>query len=600
MTSLRILYDVPGWAYHNEAVALQKYAPPDFEVSIAPLEPATVAGAEAALGDGPPADIVLLLREFATAEVADALRRRRWPSKLVVGWSCGFPRRLGEFYALRHRADGWIFNNRECWLGSGQWPRTVEIANGVDLDVFSVTRPPATRRPKVLWVGSQLYRRLKGHDDLMLPLRERLRGRGIDCELLLVDSRGPHKRTPRQMAEWYNAGTVLVCASESEGTPNPALEAAACGCTVVSTRVGNMPELIRDDVNGYLVERDLESLAAGVERALAHYPRLAEAMQQDIRAWHWADRSREHFAFLRGVLASRPAAPAARPDLSRALTVFVTTVGAPTIDTCLAHLAEQDCTFPLRVLDRVAPMDAAFQRMLDECRTPYYVQVDEDMLLHPHAVRTLHDAMAASPPAVAVIARTLYDVHLERCIFGVKIFRHEVVRRYPFRAIEAFEIDQVQRFEADGYRLVKSPCGQRPLAGHTLGMHGTRWTPESIYERYANLQRRLRVHPDRMQWFAEYGPIFLRRFLDDPSDLNALALLGLMAGHLAAPTGPAKDYRTREAVLGVGHLRAWLESLRHHAAAPPRGLEPDAPVAQPATGDAPSPADGVVRDRRRA
>ncbi|MEO8601389.1 MAG: glycosyltransferase [bacterium] len=39
-----------------------------------------------------------------------------------------------------------------------------------------------------------------------------------------------------------------------EGTPNPALEAAACGCTVVSTPVGTLPELIRDAANGYLVE----------------------------------------------------------------------------------------------------------------------------------------------------------------------------------------------------------------------------------------------------------------------------------------------------------------------------------------------------------
>ncbi|MFN8644361.1 MAG: hypothetical protein U0802_22905 [Candidatus Binatia bacterium] len=69
-------------------------------------------------------------------------------------------------------------------------------------------------------------------------------------------------------------------------------------------------------------------------------------------------------------------------------------------------------------------MDAAFQRMLDECRTPYYVQVlDEDMLLHPHAVRTLHDAMAAAPADVAVIVHDLYDVTSSRCIFGVKIFR---------------------------------------------------------------------------------------------------------------------------------------------------------------------------------
>ena len=563
MTSLRIIYDVEGWAYHHQAVAMQKYAPADFTVSLAPFPQLGAAEADAALGDEP-ADVIFLLREFGTRDLADALRRRRWRSKLVVGWSSGFPRRLGEFYAMRHLAAAWIFNNRACWEGSGQLPRTVEIANGVDREIFRVTRPPATRRPKVLWVGSQLYRQLKGHDDLMLPLQQRLRGRGIDCELLLVDSRGGEKRTPQAMAEWYNDGTVLVCASESEGTPNPALEAAACGCTVVSTRVGNMPELIRDDVNGYLVERSLDAVAAGVDRAIDAYPRLAEAMQGEIAAWDWAERSQRHFAVFRDVLAPLPA-PAPRPDLSPAVTVFVTTVGGPTTDTCLTHLREQDCAFTLRVIDGVAPMDAAFQRMLDECRTPYYVQVDEDMLLYPHAVRTLHDAMATAEPDVAMVMRNLYDVHLERCVMGVKIFRHEIVRRYPFRPIESFEVEQVFRFEMDGYRQIRSPAGRQPEPGHTLGVHGTLWTPETIYERYANLRRRRRELPERMQWFDEYPPVFLQRFLDDPTDLNALALLGVIAGQLAPSTGPAKDYRRRSEVLGLLHVRAWLAALRRDA-----------------------------------
>ncbi len=35
----------------------------------------------------------------------------------------------------------------------------------------------------------------------------------------------------------------------TEGTPNPALEAASAGCVVVSTRVGNMPPLRRQAWN---------------------------------------------------------------------------------------------------------------------------------------------------------------------------------------------------------------------------------------------------------------------------------------------------------------------------------------------------------------
>ena len=324
-----------------------------------------------------------------------------------------------------------IFNNRECWERTGRWPETCVIPNGVDLDVFRVTRPLETRRPRVLWTGSELYRQLKGYDDLILPLRKRLEAQGVECDVRLVDSFGRNRWTPEEMAEWYDSGTVLVCASEAEGTPNPALEAAACGCVIVSTRVGNMPDLIRSGANGYLVQRDLEALFEGVQAALAQYEVLARQMQEDIRGWGWAERSQPYFALFRELLAADggpgPARVPRRPDAFDEVTVFVTTVGAPTFQACLEQLCRQDCTFRLKVLDHVAPLGVALQRMVDTCTTPFYVQVDEDMLLYPHAIRTLWERIRGRSDTALVVGN-LYDVHLERHIAGVKIFRHEAVR----------------------------------------------------------------------------------------------------------------------------------------------------------------------------
>src|SRR5690348_11399473 len=79
-----------------------------------------------------------------------------------------------------------------------------------------------------------------------------------------------------------------------------------------------------------------------------------------------------------------------RPDLSAEVTAFVLTVGAPSFDECMRRLDRQDCRFRREVIDHVAPMSQALQCMLDRCETPYFIQVDEDMLLYPHAVRTLH------------------------------------------------------------------------------------------------------------------------------------------------------------------------------------------------------------------
>ncbi len=549
MPSVRIVYDVDGWAFHNRALALQKYAPTDFDVSIVPLR--TPPDVARALGDTP-VDLVLFLPDSPTSAVAHTLRERGWHSKLIGSWNAGWPRSLDCFYATYQVTDAVIINNQLGWERTGRLPRTHALANGVDLDMFRVVTPIEQRAPKVLWTGSEMARHRKGYDRFICPLQERLRARGIACETRLVDSMGDQKYPPSAMAEWYNSGTVLVCASAAEGTPNPALEAAACGCTIVSTAVGNMPELIRDGSNGYLVERNFDALLNAVSAACTNYVSLARAMQTDIQTWHWRERSKEFFDLFRHVLAGKqPAAPT--QDLSADVTVFVTTVGAPSFDACLTLLRQQDCRFTLEVIDHVAPMSAAFQRMLDLCKTPYYVQVDEDMLLYPHAVRTLYEAIVGAGDAVALVVADLHDTHLQRPIHGVKIYRHATLARYPFADVQSFEKRQVAQLLADGYRT-------RHIE-QTLGLHGTHWTRQSIYERYAALERRRRGHPRDLRWFEPYPTVFLERFLEDPSEINFFALMGVLSGVLTSQAGMAadKNYRTYDALPGFETLRRFLE-----------------------------------------
>ena len=172
------------------------------------------------------------------------------------------------------------------------------------------TVPLRLRTPRVLWTGSFFRRVEKCYDSIVLPLMERLRSQGIDGECHIVDSHYGEKRTQAEMARWFNTGTILLCASVEEGTPNPALEASGCGCTVVSTRVGNMPDLIRHGENGFLADGDRDSLEQAVHAAYENYPRLAEQMQHDIQGWHWALRSKSFFDVFRAVL---------RPDTEEAL-----------------------------------------------------------------------------------------------------------------------------------------------------------------------------------------------------------------------------------------------------------------------------------------
>jgi len=315
LPTLRILYDVEYWAYHNRAAALLKYAPADFDVTISQLDEAELPGmsfgglddshyTRVDLGHEPP-DLIFSLPRLVLPRIRAELKKRRWGTKVIGSWNMGWPARIAEFGDVRQVSDALIINNRDFWVRMGQLPGTHLLANGVDLDIFHVRQPMEQRRPRILWVGSEMARHRKGYDEFLAPLETRLANDGIDCDFQLIDSVNGDKHCAREMAEWYNTGTVLVCASSVEGTPNIALEAAACGCTVVSTAVGNMPELLRDGENGHLVARDSEALREGIHKAMDNYHALAQQMQHDIQAWSWRRRSVEFFNLFREISAPR-------------------------------------------------------------------------------------------------------------------------------------------------------------------------------------------------------------------------------------------------------------------------------------------------------
>lgn len=69
--------------------------------------------------------------------------------------------------------------------------------------------------------------------------------------------------------------SVFCLTSRSEGLPNVVLEAMAAACPVVATRVGDVPEVIQDGVNGFLVDsEDVDGLTRGVVELLSN-PKLA-------------------------------------------------------------------------------------------------------------------------------------------------------------------------------------------------------------------------------------------------------------------------------------------------------------------------------------
>jgi len=110
------------------------------------------------------------------------------------------------------------------------------------------------------------------------PLRHQLEDASRD---LPVEFRGA--APPERVREFLTGARALVAPSRSEGFPNAVLEAMERGVPPVATRVGGIPDVVENHVNGLLVDpEDPAALAAAIRRILDDDP-LREQLSRNAR-----------------------------------------------------------------------------------------------------------------------------------------------------------------------------------------------------------------------------------------------------------------------------------------------------------------------------
>lgn len=162
--------------------------------------------------------------------------------------------------------------------------RVLLIPNSVDTDQFHA--PP--RGKQTIPTVGMLYSSfpLKGCD-VSLRALEICRQTFPNVRLVAFGAEPPEiplppgtrfvKLPPQDsIRELYAQCDVWVCGSYSEGFHLPPGEAMACRCPVVSTKVGGPLDIIRDGVNGYLVD-------TGDHEALGR--RLVDVLSLDEAGW---------------------------------------------------------------------------------------------------------------------------------------------------------------------------------------------------------------------------------------------------------------------------------------------------------------------------
>jgi hypothetical protein len=207
-------------------------------------------------------------------------------------------------------------------------------------------------------------------------------------------------------------------------------------------------------------------------------------------------------------------------------TVFVTTIGdEANFNDCMVHLNNQIVGAPIEIIDHVAPMSSAFQEMHLRCRTEFYIQVDEDMILFPNAVQMLRSSIRSAPENVALSCAPLWDCDAQRAIYGVKIYRSSIVKQFPYRDTTSCEIEQLSRLRAAGYEAHLQPLEITSC----LGEHGKHYSPETIFKRWQRCFQKHRLF-GRMPWIEPYVRTLLDRYIQTRETLHLYAFLGAVAG----------------------------------------------------------------------
>ena len=200
----------------------------------------------------------------------------------------------------------------------GTIPRPMAVLpDGVDLELFKPRNlerfEKMSGRPiRIGWVGhsgwASTLEDFKGVNTILIPAIDRLQGEGLAFTAEFAD-RKVRQIAHSDMPAYYGTIDVLVCTSKIEGTPNPVLEAMACGVPIVTTDVGIVGEALGEKQKAFVLpERSVEALMAALRRLHECRGLFAELSSENIvsiQAWDWSKRAKPFADYFRQLLAGK-------------------------------------------------------------------------------------------------------------------------------------------------------------------------------------------------------------------------------------------------------------------------------------------------------
>jgi len=268
-----MICDVKNWAWWNKSEYIKKYLSDDFDIDL-------MAALENGKIDETKYDFYFT---FGFSYI-DILKKVSFFKK-ITGVTAHRPLPMIEKQMKKahfaHANSILLFNELKKFHNN-----VFYVPNGVDEVLFNNKKPIPIERDNIIvgHVGKMF--KDKGQQEFIIPAIEKS---GAESIMNTSDYKNMVKFD--EMPNVYNNIDVFVVASVEDGTPNPALEAAACGRPIISNAIGNMPEFIKDGYNGFIVERKVEAYVEKIDWLRKNRDKMIKmglnARETVEKGWTW-------------------------------------------------------------------------------------------------------------------------------------------------------------------------------------------------------------------------------------------------------------------------------------------------------------------------
>jgi len=178
------------------------------------------------------------------------------------------------------------------------------------------------------------------------------------------------------------------------------------------------------------------------------------------------------------------------------ITIFLITIQSHQLEYSLESINKLDPTFPVlvNVIMNISPTNRAYNQMRERCKTPYFIQLDEDMELREDAIQICMNQIENSSRAHKTFLHTfkLIDTDLgignPPIIDCLKLYNNQIMQKYPTHNNGETPVSSVDYLWHapilnDGFLM--------NATGIIIGTHGNHRSNYDLFLRYCKITKSL-------------------------------------------------------------------------------------------------------------